>query len=148
MTMVTGHMDGSCLSNGKDNSSGGWCFIVNGVVVKHTHRIQNTTSNRMELTAAIECIKYIKCNISPTERSNILLHSDSEYLVKGITQWVNGWRSNGWRTSAKGSVLNKDLWECLVSEVEYLSPSVPVWTHVPRNSTPEITLCDKHSRDP
>jgi ribonuclease HI len=67
----------------------------------------NTTNNRMELAAAINGLAYF------TEAREIALTTDSQYVRQGITQWIHGWRRNGWRTSAKQPVKNQDLWQAL-----------------------------------
>lgn len=64
----------------------------------------NTTNNRMELMAAIFGLEQLKAG------SEVVLTTDSQYVRKGITQWLAGWRANGWRTAAKKAVKNKDLW--------------------------------------
>ncbi|MDO8656365.1 MAG: ribonuclease H [Nanoarchaeota archaeon] len=63
-----------------------------------------TTNNRMELMAAIGGISCV------SEDGEITVYSDSTYIIKGITEWIHGWKRNGWRTKAKDDVLNKDLW--------------------------------------
>lgn len=71
-----------------------------------------TTNNRMEITAAIEALKNVPLN------SKVEIHSDSEYLIKGITIWIKNWQRNNWRTKDKREVLNKDLWQELLAETE------------------------------
>lgn len=66
-----------------------------------------TTNNRMELTAVIEALQALK------RPSNIVLHTDSQYVQKGITEWISGWKARGWRTAAKEPVKNADLWRRL-----------------------------------
>jgi len=73
---------------------------------------QETTNNRMELTAAIEALRYCDDN------SEIDLHTDSTYVRDGITQWITNWKRNGWRTAAKKPVKNQDLWIMLDEQVE------------------------------
>ena len=68
-----------------------------------------TTNNKMELRAAVEGVSHT------AEDSDILVYTDSSYLINGITKWVAGWKRNGWMTKAKESVLNRDLWEKLDS---------------------------------
>ena len=65
---------------------------------------KHTTNNRMELTAAVEGVSHTP------KGSNILLHTDSSYVINGITKWINGWKKNNWITKAKEDVQNKDLW--------------------------------------
>ncbi len=67
----------------------------------------NTTNNRMELMAAIEALAALK------ESCEIILTTDSQYVRKGITEWLAGWKRNGWKTSAKKPVKNDDLWKLL-----------------------------------
>ena len=68
-----------------------------------------TTNNRMELTAAIEALRLIN------RPCRITIVSDSQYLVKGMTEWIDGWRRRSWQSSKKEPVLNRDLWEELLS---------------------------------
>ena len=67
----------------------------------------DTTNNRMELLAAIEGLSAL------TRASRVVLTTDSQYVRQGITQWIDGWKRNGWRTSAKKPVKNQDLWQAL-----------------------------------
>jgi ribonuclease HI len=71
----------------------------------------HTTNNRMELRAAIEGLAALK------RPCRVALYTDSEYLRKGITEWLAGWKRNGWKTSARKPVKNQDLWERLDGEV-------------------------------
>ncbi len=105
---VTVYTDGGCLGN---PGPGGWgCVILtNGDEVKLSGGEKSSTNNRMELTAAIEALKYVAEN--PGLRSKIInVYSDSQYVRNGITSWINNWKKNGWKTSAKKDVLNKELW--------------------------------------
>ena len=79
-------------------------------------REEQTTNNRMEMQAAIESLKYLNNNLSVG--SQVKLHTDSEYLLKGATIWIQGWVKNGWRTKNKKEVLNQDLWQLLLYEIE------------------------------
>ncbi len=107
---VTIHTDGACSGN---PGPGGW-----GVILQwggHTRELKggeaHTTNNRMELMAAIVALETLK---RPCE---VDLHTDSEYLRQGITDWINGWKRNGWRTAAKKPVKNTDLWQRLEAAV-------------------------------
>jgi len=95
--------DGACLGN---PGPGGWAAILRYGDKKRElfGSSPQTTNNRMELTAAIEGLRAIK---EPVE---VEVVTDSEYLKNGITQWIHGWKRNGWRTSAKKPVVNQDLW--------------------------------------
>lgn len=88
---------------------GGWAAILRyGDHVKEIFGAEeNTTNNRMELTAAIEALTLIK------KTSEIIFVTDSEYLQKGVMEWMNKWKQNGWVTADKKPVKNKDLWEKL-----------------------------------
>lgn len=68
---------------------------------------RHTTNNRMELTAAIEGLAALK------RACRVRLTTDSKYVMNGITQWVHGWKRNGWKTASKKPVVNQDLWERL-----------------------------------
>lgn len=71
-----------------------------------------TTNNRMEMTAAIEALK------KTPEGTEIEIHTDSEYLMKGATIWIKNWQKNNWRTKDRKDVLNRDLWEIIFEETE------------------------------
>ena len=66
-----------------------------------------TTNNRMELTAVIEALGALK------RPSRVILHTDSQYVMKGITEWIRGWKAKGWKTAAREPVKNADLWRTL-----------------------------------
>jgi ribonuclease HI len=68
-----------------------------------------TTNNRMELMAAIQALEALN------RPSRVRLHTDSKYLLDGITKWISGWQRNGWRTTAKRPVKNEDLWRRLIA---------------------------------
>lgn len=109
--MITIYTDGSSKGN---PGSGGWgAIIFDGENVREIgEREEKTTNNRMEMTAAIKALKNIP------ENSEIEIHSDSAYLINGITVWIKKWQKNNWRTKNKKAVLNKDLWEKLLVETE------------------------------
>jgi ribonuclease HI len=110
--------DGACLGN---PGPGGWAAILRYGDKKRelSGSFPQTTNNRMELTAAIEGLRAIK---EPVE---VEVVTDSEYLKNGITQWIHGWKRNGWKTSAKKPVVNQDLW----TELDQLvSNHKVVWT--------------------
>jgi ribonuclease HI len=73
----------------------------------------HTTNNRMELTSAIEGLRYVADHSAP-----VAIYTDSSYVLKGITQWVWNWQRRGWKTAAGGEVLNRDLWEALSALVQ------------------------------
>ena len=106
MKKVTIYSDGGCHGN---PGPGAWAAVLQyGKHVREiTGGIAATTNNRMELMAAIESLNLLK------EACDIDFHTDSEYVRNGITQWLAGWKRNGWRTAAKKPVKNADLWQQL-----------------------------------
>ena len=68
---------------------------------------RSTTNNRMELTAVIEALAALK------RPSRVILHTDSQYVMKGITEWIKGWKLKNWKTASKEPVKNVDLWRTL-----------------------------------
>ena len=96
------YTDGSCLGN---PGRGGWAAVFKDKEISGGEK--NTTNNRMELTAVIEALKLT------TKGSRIELFTDSSYVKDGITSWIKSWKKNGWKTSSKKPVLNKDLWQTL-----------------------------------
>ena len=103
---VTIYTDGACSGN---PGPGGWGAILS--FGDHEKELKggepHTTNNRMELMAAIAALEALKrpCTVD--------LHTDSEYLRNGITEWIHGWKRNGWRTADKKPVKNVDLWQRL-----------------------------------
>ena len=101
--MIKIYTDGACSGN---PGPGGWGFvIIDGENTKSFSGSEDaTTNNRMELTAAIKAIESVDINKS------IMLHTDSTYVQKGITEWIINWKKKNWITSTKKPVANKDLW--------------------------------------
>ena len=101
--MIKIYTDGSCLSN---PGNGGWAAIINinGEIKKISGNEKNTTNNRMELMAPINALKNIN------SKDTIEIFTDSKYVKNGITEWINTWVLNNWKTSKKEDVKNKDLW--------------------------------------
>jgi len=104
--MIEIYTDGACSGN---PGPGGWgALILDGGDEREICGGEaQTTNNRMEMLAAIEALRAVPDN------KPVRLYTDSQYLKNGITQWIAGWKRNGWRTSAKKPVKNKDLWEAL-----------------------------------
>jgi len=100
------YTDGACRGN---PGPGGWgALLIAGKHQKTMHGGEaDTTNNRMELTAAIEALNALKGH------SNVILHTDSKYVMDGINDWMPNWKKRGWKTAAKKSVKNKDLWQAL-----------------------------------
>lgn len=98
--------DGACRGN---PGPGGWGALLRfGTVEKSLYGGEgNTTNNRMELMAAISGLAALK------ESCQVVITTDSQYVRKGITEWIPSWKRNGWRTAAKEPVKNADLWQRL-----------------------------------
>jgi ribonuclease HI len=98
--------DGACKGN---PGPGGWgALLTFGGEEKELFGGEaQTTNNRMELTAVIEALTALK---RPTQ---VVVHTDSQYVMKGITEWIRGWKAKGWRTASKEPVKNVDLWKRL-----------------------------------
>ena len=106
MNEVVIYTDGACKGN---PGPGGWgVYLRSGAVEKDLWGGEvETTNNRMELTAVIEALKALK------RPCKLRLFMDSEYVRKGITEWLPGWKARGWKTAAKQPVKNVDLWQAL-----------------------------------
>jgi len=100
------YTDGACRGN---PGPGGWgALLVAGEHRKTMHGGEReTTNNRMELTAAIEALNALK------RPSAVVLHTDSKYVMQGVTEWMANWKKRGWKTAAKKPVKNQDLWIAL-----------------------------------
>ena len=105
-TLVNIYADGGCRGN---PGPGGWGVLMqSGESSKELWGGEaNTTNNRMELTAVIRALEALK---RPTAAH---IHTDSQYVQKGISEWIHGWKRNGWKTSDKKPVKNADLWQTL-----------------------------------
>jgi ribonuclease HI len=100
------YTDGACKGN---PGPGGWGAVLE--IDGHEREMYGgapaTTNNRMELTAVIEALSALK------RPCRVVLHTDSQYVQKGITEWIGGWKARGWKTAAKEPVKNVDLWQKL-----------------------------------
>ena len=106
MKSVIAHTDGACRGN---PGPGGW-----GVSLRYGTHLKElcggespTTNNRMELMAAISALESLR------EACAITLHTDSKYVLQGLTEWLPGWKKRGWKTADRKPVKNRDLWERL-----------------------------------
>ena len=106
MNHIQIYTDGACKGN---PGPGGWgALLISGGTEKELFGGEDgTTNNRMELTAVIEALTALK------RPCRVTLYLDSEYVRKGITEWIAGWKARGWRTAAKQPVKNVDLWQRL-----------------------------------
>lgn len=100
------YTDGACKGN---PGPGGWGALL--VAGKHRKEMfggePNTTNNRMELLAVIRALEALN------KPCHVVLHTDSQYVQKGISEWIHGWKARGWKTAAKEPVKNADLWQTL-----------------------------------
>ena len=111
MTEVEIFTDGACRGN--PGPGGGGALLVSG---SHSKELwggeAHTTNNRMEITAAIEALAALK------RACQVQLYTDSQYLRKGITEWLPVWKARGWKTAARKPVKNADLWVRLEQEIQ------------------------------
>ena len=128
------YTDGSSRGN---PGPGGWgSIVVHGKdVTELGGREDVTTNNRMELMAAIEGLRLVD------QLDSITLYSDSQYVIKGMTEWIGGWQKKGWKNSQKKAVLNRDLWEMLL---EVSKDKNITWTYVKGHAeNPGNNRCDE-----
>ncbi len=104
--MVEIYTDGACKGN---PGIGGWGAILRfGETEKELFGgVANTTNNRMEMTAVIEALRVL------SRSCDAVVFTDSSYVQKGISEWIHGWKRNGWKTADKKPVKNADLWQTL-----------------------------------
>jgi ribonuclease HI len=118
------YTDGGCSGN---PGPGGWAYVIvadafqgDEILAEQWGAEKDTTNNRMELTAVIESLWALKTmNDVPRQ---VTIYTDSQYVQKGITDWIHKWKQNAWRTSDKKPVKNKDLWMALDSLAGEFSP--------------------------
>lgn len=106
MEKVDIYADGACKGN---PGTGGWgALLVAGENKKELFGGErNTTNNRMELRAVIEALTAL------TRPCEVIVYTDSQYVQKGISEWIHGWKARGWKTASKEPVKNVDLWQAL-----------------------------------
>lgn len=104
MDKIDIYSDGACKGN---PGRGGWGALL--VMGEHEKEIfggeLNTTNNRMELKAVIEALNLL------TRPCEVVVHTDSQYVQKGISEWIHGWKARGWKTASREPVKNVDLWQ-------------------------------------
>lgn len=105
------HTDGACRGN---PGPGGWgAQLVSGGHSRTLFGFEPaTTNNRMELLAAVEALKALK------QPCRVTLWTDSQYVCKGMSEWISGWKARGWKTAAREPVKNADLWQALLAAAE------------------------------
>lgn len=103
------YTDGACSGN---PGPGGWGALLRygGIEKELFGGEPATTNNRMELTAVIEALRVLK------RETQVRVHTDSQYVQKGISEWITGWKRRGWKTADKQPVKNVDLWQALERE--------------------------------
>jgi len=100
--------DGACSGNPGPGGWGGLIIFNDNSELEIGGSEQNTTNNRMELTAAIKTLEKLK---TYKLKENFKLRTDSKYVIEGYTKWITNWKKNGWKTSSGKSVQNLDLWQ-------------------------------------
>ena len=126
--MIKIYTDGSCLSN---PGNGGWAAII--IIGEKKTKIKgskkDTTNNQMELIAPIKALSKIP------KGSKVQIFTDSKYVKSGITEWIHNWKKNGWKTTNKQPVKNKELW----TELDYLTDKFEIkWSWVKAHSIDEL----------
>jgi ribonuclease HI len=132
--------DGACSGN---PGPGGWGSILVsplGKVKELGGAAAQTTNNKMELTATLEALLALT-RVKTLTTNEVSLYTDSKYVIQGITQWIHGWRRNGWKNSQGEDVANKDLWEQLGA----VAPKFKIdWLYIPGHSGyPGNERCDQ-----
>lgn len=116
--------DGACSGN---PGPGGWGSIV--ITPKHVEELagseRNTTNNRMEISAILNALAWCAGKIAKENIDEILIYTDSVYLIRGITQWIFGWKRRGWKTAENGEVSNQELWQELDQVIVQLKKKNP-----------------------
>ncbi|MGE3499529.1 MAG: viroplasmin family protein [Candidatus Binatia bacterium] len=122
---ITAFTDGAAKGN---PGPGGWGAIVatpDGRVRELGGGAPLATNNQMELTAALQALRALRGVDGVVD-----LHADSTYVIRGITEWIRGWRRRGWQTAEGRPVLNRDLWEALAGEVAERGRGGVQWHYV------------------
>ncbi len=112
---------------------GGWGVVIvtpSGQVTELGDGTRHTTNNRMELTAVIEALGHLRGSPGP-----VAFYTYSTYVIRGIREWIHGWRRRGWKTAAGSDVLNRDLWEALGALLATRGPDGKVTWHYVRGHT-------------
>jgi ribonuclease HI len=141
------YTDGGCSGN---PGPGGWAFVIimqtfqgEQIIAQNKGSQKNTTNNKMELTAVIEALRELKKNNDAPKR--ISVYTDSQYVQKGMTEWILTWKRNSWRTSDKKPVKNRELW----TELDLLASDFSVnWEWVKGHAGNEYNeLCDSMTQE-
>jgi len=141
------YTDGGCSGN---PGAGGWAFIIaketsqgEKILFQDSGGEKSTTNNRMELTAVISALKALISKGGFSGR--ITVYTDSQYVQKGITEWISGWKLKSWRTADKKPVKNQDLW----MELDTLTGEFSIeWKWIRGHSGIEFNeLCDRMTQE-
>jgi ribonuclease HI len=122
------YTDGAARGNPGKAGWGAVCMIGDKIF-ELGGRSDHATNNQMELTAAIEGLKYVKKHLS--HGVDMEIFADSKYVILGATEWIFNWQKNNWRNAAKKPVLNRELWEELFELTEEFKPK---WSYVKGHS--------------
>jgi len=141
------YTDGGCSGN---PGPGGWAFVFvkksakgEEIIAKRKGSEKKTTNNRMELTAVMMALRALK-KLTRTPKSITVL-TDSQYVQRGITEWIHAWKNNSWKTSDRKPVKNQDLWLELDALNEEYSPK---WKWVKGHAGNEYNeLCDEMTQE-
>jgi ribonuclease HI len=148
------YTDGGCSGN---PGPGGWAYVIIGepaetgkaasadsrIIAEKWGAEKDTTNNRMELSAVIAALEFLPGSGLNPEK--ITLFTDSQYVQKGITQWIHAWKRNNWRTSSKTPVKNRELW----LRLDALSGALPIrWAWVKGHAGNRFNeRCDRMTQD-
>jgi ribonuclease HI len=141
------YTDGGCSGN---PGPGGWAYVMvqqtfqgEQVIAKDKGSEKDTTNNRMELTAVIMALRALKTMTGVPRQAAVL--TDSQYVQKGITEWIRNWKRNEWRTADKKPVKNRDLW----AELDSLASEFPLkWEWVKGHAGNEYNeMCDAMTQE-
>ena len=131
--------DGGCWGN---PGKGGWAFIAESGISSISGKGGElmTTNNRMELTAVIRALEHVLSLADRNLSESVDVHTDSQYVQKGITLWIHGWMRNGWKTAAKDPVKNRELWQ----ELWEIQQKLPLRWHWVKGHAghPQNEACD------
>lgn len=135
--MIRVYTDGGCRGN---PGPGAWAYLILTPEGRHqdTGFQPLTTNNVMELTAAVEALEYLRCSGT---REALQVYTDSQYLMRGMTEWLPRWKQKHWKTSSGEPVRHRELWERLDSLQLSLRPTW-VWVRGHRGH-PENEYCDR-----
>lgn len=133
---IEGYTDGGCHGN-PGPGGWGWALYEEGQLIHHNlGPVHHTTNNRMEMRAFLELLTFcIENDIDMDE-----IYSDSTLVVRGVNEWMKGWKARGWKKSGNKELLNKELWVCIDNALIAYKNKF--------KSTPVVTWVKAHATDP